>query len=86
MLGFKESQHLLVGPEDVHDVVDVRVDQLCPGLPQGMHNIADKSNLQIEFVSHQFAIFPFSVLTWDFSVVALLLSHIGEMSRPASLS
>ena len=37
----------LVGFKNIQNVVDVRVDQLGPGLPQRLHDEADEPNLEI---------------------------------------
>ena len=29
------------------DILSIRVDQLCPGLPQGVHDVADEPNLRL---------------------------------------
>ena len=73
-------------------MVDVRMDQLCPGLPQRLHNEADEANLRETSdtidttvglghhteISHQ--------NTWDFSTLALSLSHMADTSRPSAFS
>ena len=41
------SPNSLVGVQDVEDVVDVRVDKLCPGLPQRLHYETDEADLRL---------------------------------------
>lgn len=87
--------------QSVQDVLGVRVHQIRPRLPQRVHNVVDESHLEDkeeretkgleleefeENITNGALKLMCLIPTWDFSIEAVCLSHMGLISMPRSLS